>query len=258
MTLDKRLAGVLSGIAAVFLVFPVTAQAEGQAESDWSLDGYVSLGTDYRDRGLSLTKDDPVLVGNMTLGHTAGWYAGVKAAYLANGFPFNGQAEFFLGRSFESNTGYIYDLSLELDTYWGDKGDNIALFPNGPALDGRYSFPEINASVARDFGLIYTRMGLAYAPDGRWSNMDGNSLYGYMDVDIPIPMMPELTFIGHMGYDVIGNGYKNRFDWGAGISAFVNDTEFTLMYEKATGDTRSLNGYDRGSSGLILSAKLYF
>ncbi|MCK0068215.1 TorF family putative porin [Kordiimonas laminariae] len=218
------------------LVVAASAGAFAQdSESAWSLDGYVALATDYRDRGLTLSDRDPSYYGSLSLSHEKGWFFGVDAARIDDQRGGDVRTEFFVGYQIDAGD-FIYTLSAEVDAIHGN---------------GSQYYPEFKASIARDFGLAYISSGFSVAPDGRWNTPDVDSYYSYVDLEVPVPTMPELTLITHVGYD-IRDGRSDLWDWSAGLSIFVNDFELTLTFEDNSLDNRLSNGQ------FIVGTKFYF
>jgi uncharacterized protein (TIGR02001 family) len=218
----------------IILVSASSAFAQG-ATSPFSLDGYVGLTSDMRDRGISLSDRDFTLNGSVGLFHDSGFFGGIDFAKvdLVNGADV--RTELFAGYSLDKGD-YVYDFTVELDSNHGA---------------GSQYYPEFKAAVSRDFGLAFTRIGAAYAPSGRWSNPGGDSIYTYGDIEIPVPTMSALTLLAHLGHDMRG-GAENIWDWSVGVSAFVGDVEFTVAYEKSTIDQ------DIGSGRVIFGGRFYF
>lgn len=223
-------------ILATVLALGMSGAAQAQDTGALAFDGYLGILSDYRDRGLSLSDKDPVFVASMGAFHDNGFYGGVMAALVGDGFAGETKAEFYAGYQMDKGD-YIYDFSAELDTFHGDG-------------DSRY-FPEFKASMARDFGLAFVRTGLAYAPDGRWHDPDRDSFYASMELEVPIPNMPEFTIISRLGYDM-RQQRSDVWDWGLGISAFVDQVELSVMYEDSGRE------HDMGEGAVIFGARLYF
>jgi uncharacterized protein (TIGR02001 family) len=209
--------------------------AAAQDDSGLAFDGYAGIVSDYRERGLSLSDKDPAIVASVGAFADNGFYGGVMGAIIDDGRGGDGKAEFYAGYQFYGGE-YTYDLSVELDSIHGD---------------GSSFYPEIKASVARDFGLAYIRGGISYAPDGRWFTPENDSLYISTDLEVPVPTMPELTAIFHVGHD-FRSDKVNLWDWGAGVSVFVDKVEVSLMYEDSSLD-RSV-----GKGAVTLGARFYF
>lgn len=227
---------IKNGLFAVGTMLFLANSAMAQSEdSPFTIDGYVGVTSDMRDRGLSLSDRDITVNGSLGIFHESGFFGGVDFARieLPNGADF--RTEFFAGYSIDSGD-YVYDFSVELDSNHGS---------------GSQYYPEFKTAVSRDFGLVFTRVGAAFAPGGRWSNPGGESIYAYGDIELPVPTMTALTILAHVGHDVRG-GAENIWDWSLGVSAFVGDFELTVAYEKSTID-QSI-----GSGRMIFGGRFYF
>ena len=213
----------------------VSGAAHAQDEWSLSLDGYVGLTSDYRDRGVSLSDRDFAAVASVGAFFDNGFYVGVDAGTVDTLNGGDARIETFAGYTIDTGS-YIYDFSVELDSIHGD---------------GSQYYPEFKASMSRDFGLAFTRAGVAYAPGGRWTNPNNQSFYSFADLEIPVPNMPALTIVGHVGRD-FRSDVENLWDWSVGLSAFVGDAELTVTYDKSTFDGRI------GSGRVIFGARMYF
>ena len=226
--MKKLLLGTLA--ATVF-----AAPSWAQDEKPYSIDGYVGVTSDYRDRGLSLSDRDPTIRASVGLYHDNGFYVGGGLAAISDSAGGDAQANIFAGYNFDSG-GFTYDLSVELDSIHGE---------------GSSYYPEFTGTVSRDFGLAYIRTGITYAPDGRWSAPESDSLYLFTDLEVPVPTMPELTVISRLGYDVRSDR-RDLWDYGVGLSAFIENFELSVMYENS-----SQNG-GLGKGAVIGGVKFYF
>ncbi|MBO6506648.1 MAG: hypothetical protein JJ850_01325 [Kordiimonadaceae bacterium] len=222
-------------IATALTVGLFASPAMAQDEWSLSLDGYVGVTTDYRDRGLSLSDRDFAAVVSVGAFFDNGFYAGVDAGTVDTANGGDARLELFAGYSLDTG-GYVYDFSVEVDSIHGDSSQY---------------YPEFKASISRDFGLAFTRAGVAYAPGGRWVNPNNQSFYSFADLEIPVPNMPSLTIIGHVGRD-FRSDIENLWDWSVGLSAFVGDAELSVTYDKSSFDGRI------GSGRVIVGARMYF
>ena len=244
------------GPLAFATVSVYAAPAAAQTGDSTSVTVFGALGavSDYRDRGVSLSDQDISLVGSLTLEHDSGVYIGAHGGGVRVPGRLFGGADVrlspYVGYLADVN-GFTLDLSFELDGFEG--GD-----------EGRF-FPEIKTSLSRDFGLFYTRAGLTYAFDGRWLNPETDSLYGYFDLEVPVPGLPALTLLTHVGYD-LRDGRSDLVDWSAGLSWFVGDFELSAVWSDTSLDSPGADpGMPRGGRGdtlgegnLSFGLRLYF
>lgn len=213
-------------------LLPVTAMAQ---DDPIEFDGYISVATDHRDRGVSLSGSDPALTGSLTI-YKGGFFAGAFGAWAKDLNDQKAQTEFFVGYMMPLG-GWDLTLAGELDSFHGN-GDSSF-------------YPEIKASLSRDYGLAYVNGGVSWSMDGRWHNPDGDDVYTWIDLDVPIPTLPEFTVVAHAGRDFI-SGYDNVTDWSIGVSAFVKDFEITASYVDTT------YADNRGKGAFLASLKFYF
>lgn len=204
-------------------------------DSDFSIDGYIGGTTDYRDRGLSLSDADIAPMASVGAFHDSGFYFGLDAAKIDTDRGGNFRTELFAGYSLDRGD-YVYDFSVEVDTIYGDTSQY---------------YPEFKASISRDFGIAFTRVGAAYAPGGRWSNPQNQSFYTFADLELPVPTLPALTVVTHVGRD-FRSDIGNLWDWSVGLSAFVGDIELSLSYDDSSLDARP------GKGSVIFGMRYYF
>lgn len=204
-------------------------------DSNISIDGYIGGVSDYRDRGLSLTDGDIAVAASIGAFHDNGFYAGLDMAKISTLDGGNFRTELFAGYSLDRGD-YVYNFSVELDTIYGDTSQY---------------YPEFKTSISRDFGIAFTRAGAAYAPGGRWSNPQNQSFYTFADLEVPVPTLPAITVIGHIGRD-FRSDVSNLWDWSVGLSVFVGDVELSLSYDDSSLDQRAGNG------SVIFGTRFYF
>lgn len=210
-----------AGLAAIglFLAGPAAAQSV-------SVSGELAVLSDYIDRGLSLPDEDPSGSGALYLDHSSGAYAGLVLARTdelrGNDLELEGVVGYTMGLE-----AYELDLSAAVDSFHG--ADSFA-------------YPEFLAKLSRDLGLVYAAAGLAYAPDGRWLVRDEDTVYSFLELEVPIPRLPWLTATGHAGFSAITDA-EDRADWGLGLAAGYEAFEFSVGYRdtdssRAIGDGR--------------------
>ena len=226
VTAAKKAVRSTARAAALALTGAIQAAPAG-AQDRWSLFGDLAAYSDRADRGLSLSDIDPTatVAGEAVyrLDGTAGeLFGGAQAGYVQDLAGRDVQLTGYLGwvRQF----GGAYDLSVTLyaDSFHGDGSSRV--------------YGEGRAAVARDFGLLYVRGGVGLAPDGRWSDPDGRTVYPFAEVQAPVPTKPWLTVLAGWGYSAIARG-ADRSDWFAGIAATKGDVELSLRYVDTGAET---------------------
>ena len=217
-------------VALGTMASPLMAQ-----DDSMEIDGYISVATDHRDRGVSLSDADPALTGALTVSK-GGFFAGAFGAWAKDLNGRETQAELFAGYMMPLG-GWDLTLSGELDTFHSPESSTF--------------YPEIKANLSRDYGLAYVNAGMSWSMEGHWNNPDADSIYSWVDLDVPIPSMPEFTVIGHLGRDFV-SGRDNVTDWSIGMSAFIKDFEVSASYVDTTYNDR------RGKGAFLAALKFYF
>lgn len=84
-------------ITATTLVTVAYANEAIANTPDWNLSGNVTLASDYRWRGISMTQNEPAIQGGLRVTHKSGAYAGVWASNtdVLNGASI--EADYMLG-----------------------------------------------------------------------------------------------------------------------------------------------------------------
>lgn len=215
-------ASVLAGCALA--ATPAFAEDGPAAPSAFSVSGNVSLVTDYRFRGVSLSGGDPAIQGGITLTHASGFYVGAWSSSIDGG-PVYGHQELdlFGGWSGPVSSGLTVDAGL---LYY--------VYPGGHLGDANYWEPY--ASLSGSLGPAKLKVGVAY--DWKQKGLLDNAgkhddnLYVYSNLDVGVPGTP-LTVSGHVGYTdgALAPCYycagtrsfndRTGWDWSIGASAPV-------------------------------------
>lgn len=193
------------------------AMAQDEPESDITVSGSVTLVSDYRFRGISLSAGDPAIQGGLTIGHKSGFYVGTWASSLEDS-PLYGEMELdlFAGWKGEVTSNLTLDAGL---TYY--------VYPSKDNGVGPAAYFEPYAKLSTTLGPVGATVGVAYAWD-QDSLGDEDNLYVYTDLSVGIPNTP-ISITGHLGYTdgilgpkfLTGGTSKSGFDWGVGASATV-------------------------------------
>jgi uncharacterized protein (TIGR02001 family) len=207
-------ATVLTAAATAAPAFADDAPASAVAVS-----GNVTLVSDYRFRGVSLSGGDPAIQGGITVTHQSGFYAGTWASSIDDGgTDFYGDMELDLFGGWSGNVaeGVGLDVGLLYYAYpTNAKGNNAEFFE-----------PYVNLSTT--LGPVQAKVGANYAWDQNAIGSQDN-LYVHTELSAGIPQTP-LTLSAHLGYNsgplspdyTLGlSGDKTAWDWSLGASATV-------------------------------------
>ena len=200
------------------------APAAAQQDSPFDVSADVAAFSDYIDRGVSLSGEDPTIQGSFLVEHRAGFYVSGFASLVDDVNDNDVELEGVFGYGFNAGA-YEVDVSASFTSLVG--GDALGYF-------------EVTGVVSRDFGLAYLSGGLSYAPDGRWFQQGRDTVYGYVQADVPIPTLPWLTLLSHVGYEVVDSGIDSA-DWGLGLAVTWRDLELSVGYEDSDLDNSLSN-----------------
>jgi len=208
----------------------------GVAAQEISVSGDISVLSDYVDRGLSLSAEDPSAGGALYLDHASGLYGGLVLSRV--GVPAGNDLELegIAGWRTRVLDAYDLDLSVSFDSFHGDDS---------------FGYTEIGARLSRDLGLFFAAAGVSYAPNGRWFRRNLDTVYSYLEIDVPIPDIPWLTATGHAGWEIF-SGAENKADWGVGLAAGWRDVELSVGYEDSDSDA------DFGNARVVAALRYYF
>lgn len=215
-------------LALVFSAMPAVAQQV-------TVSGNVAVLSELMDRGLSLSQGDPSASGALYVDHKSGLYLGGFLARADEPAGNDLELEGVLG--FTRGIGaYELDLSVAFDSFHGEDS---------------FGYPEIAAKISRDLGLVYAGAGVSYAPDGRWFIRDEDTVYTFLEAEVPVPRLPWLTVTSHLGYETVTDA-TDKADWGLGLAAGYKSLELTVGYEDSD------SAADIGEARAVAAIRLYF
>jgi uncharacterized protein (TIGR02001 family) len=203
--------------AAAFAAAP--ALADDAAAKPLTVTGSVTLVTDYRFRGVSLSGGDPAIQGGITVTHKSGLYVGTWSSSIDDG-----------------GTDFYGDQELDLFGGWsGNVAEGVGLdagllyyaYPSN-AKGVKAEFFEPYATLSGTIGPVQAKLGVNYAWDQAAIGSQDN-LYVHSELSAGIPRTP-LTLSAHLGYNsgplspdyTLGlSSDKTAWDWSIGASATV-------------------------------------
>ena len=216
LTSIRGLAASIFATAAICAT-PAFAQDEADAPSAMTVTGSVTLVSDYRFRGVSLSGGDPAIQGGVTVTHDSGFYVGTWASSIDDGgTDFYGDAEvdLFGGWSGSISEGVGLDAGLLYYAYPSNAKGN----------DAEYFEPY--ATLSAELGPVQAKLGVNYAWDQK--ALADDSLYIHAELNSGVPTTP-VTLSAHLGYTdgafaptlLAGTGDDTAFDWSLGATATV-------------------------------------
>lgn len=214
---------LLAIVAAAVSASPALAHVdalENQAEPALSASGAVTIVSQYRLRGISLSNQDPALQGTINLSHESGFYAGLWSSSLAGYGKFGGS-------------------SLELDLYGGWQGkvaksvtvDVGVLYFAYPGSSGAFGLFEPYAKLIGAIGPVTSTAGAAYAWEQR--ALEGkDNLYLFLDNSLQIKGAPVVLTM-HVGRSSGGSALAaggSYWDWSLGGAISWRNLSIGLSY----------------------------
>ena len=199
-------------MAAIFAAaYPVRAAAQdAPAQPPLVVSGAVTLVSQYRFRGISLSNSHPTIQGTVNLTHKSGAYGGFWASQL-DGF------------------GELGGSNLELDLYGGYKAPigkatldaGLLYYAYPESKGGKFEFFEPYANVSVPVGPATAKVGAAFAPKQDGIGGRSSNLYLFTDASLPLKQTP-FSLTAHLGRSrgqttlTPGGGYLN---WSLGAQA---------------------------------------
>lgn len=224
-------------LASASVATPAFAQDEPAPAV--TVSGGVTLVSDYRFRGVSLSGEDPAIQGTINLNSSSGFYLGTWASSLEEDLGFGStEVDLYAGYRTEVAPGTTIDAGLLYYAY-----------PNADDLN----YFEPYASVTTSFGPATGKIGVAYA----WSQKSigsNDNLYLYGDVLGAIPDSP-VTLRAHLGYSDGSLAYgDNYLDWNVGADIVSGPITFGISYV----DTDLPGGVSGADAAVVFSVGAAF
>lgn len=202
----------------ILLALPALLWASSSVAADLSADaGVVS---DYRFRGLSLSRNHPALQGSVTV-EQSGFYGQLWGSTLGHG----SDAEVDL------SGGYDAELSHHLDL---DVSANLYTYPT--TRDA--SYVETTAIATYSRGPASAKLGLSYVlPQG--STHANTYVFTQASYNVPKSPVSLTASLGYErgGFDEVEHGGK--WDWSAGTEVALKSARLCLTYVGSNADLSS-------------------
>lgn len=209
---------LLAGVVAA----PAMAQEQPPRVA---VSGNVTLTSDYRFRGVSLTATDAALQGGVSFAGRSGVSGGLWASTISSG-----------------GSGAQLELDLFAAKSFTWKGASIAaggigyLYPGASGL----AYGEATASVARSIGPLDLSVGANYAP--RQANLGRrDNIYVFSNAAAPLGKIGKtpITAAAGVGYEsgVFAFG-KDKLDWTLRLTASKFGFDLSLAYIDTNVDNR--------------------
>ena len=188
-----------------------TRPARPKTKGDWTIDGSVTLASDYRPGGISSTNGKPALEANVEVHHRSGVFATAFASTLAR----NGgdRVEVDLAGGYTRKVDGI-DVSVLATAY---------LFPGVP----RSAYIEGQIEASKRIGPATLGASVAYSPPQPGTGHRSN-LYTGVTADYDVPHSP-WSFDAALGRE--NGAFGNRkLDWSVGTTLSLPLFDLSLGY----------------------------
>lgn len=239
---------------------PAAAAADGPTAPPpaFTINGSVTLVSDYRFRGISQTNLQPAIQGSLTVTHSSGFYASVWSSSTSGYVTFSGTGS----QEIDAIVGFK-------KTYSGvtfDAGVLYYIYPRSrPAGDrSKADFFEPYADIAYTYGPVTAKVTVNYAPKqkalaldqgqtGLFKNNDNVYLAGDLSASIPKTPLGLTAHLGHTwGPSWLALG-KEYTDYGFGATLTYKQLVFGVSYVDTDGTFTLANGKNAARSGVVVS-----
>jgi uncharacterized protein (TIGR02001 family) len=244
--------GCCASLAALMVATPALAQ---DAPPAVTINGTVTVASDYRFRGISQTDKTPALQGSITVSHESGFYASVWGSSVRGYVIANG------------STNQELDLILGFKkTFGGTTFDTGLLYYAYPKSGRGYSnFAEPYVAISQALGPVTAKATLAYAPKQRALALNqispsNDNVYLAGDLSAGIPNTP-ISLSAHVGHTwgpswlSIGNEYT---DYSIGASATFKAITVGIQYVDASGTFITPSGKDAANGSVVATVGVSF
>ncbi|TCM21340.1 uncharacterized protein (TIGR02001 family) [Novosphingobium sp. PhB165] len=206
-----------SGVALIAVLISPAVHAQEETPAI-TVSGGVTLISDYRFRGISLTGKDPAIQGTINLAHKSGVYVGTWGSSLGLGDRY-GPTEVDLYGGWAGNVAKRTSLDVAVAYY---------SYPGGKGT-GKIEYFETTAKLTHDFGPLRGTLGSGYSWDQ--AALGGDHLYLFGEAAAPIPGTP-VTLRAHGGRSKGALSPKpgGYYDWSLGADVAVSKLTFNLSY----------------------------
>lgn len=212
---------VIAASLAALLASSVPALA--QEAGPWSVEGRVGVVSDYRDRGYTLSAEDPVLQGEATLSHASGLYAGVWGSGIEEyGVGPDGDGATVEVTLYAGWTGSAGGFDIDLGV-WSN------VYPDGDDVN----YVEFPVQIGRTFGDATFSTGVVWAPAQTGTGDEANT-WVWTRADYAPESWP-VSLHAMVGHEDGGFAPDGKTDWRVGLEAPVG--AFTLGVDWVDSDT---------------------
>jgi uncharacterized protein (TIGR02001 family) len=256
--------GTPAAVATVEDPAPAPAPAAAAADAPtapppaFTINGSVTLVSDYRFRGISQTNLQPAIQGSLTVTHSSGFYASVWSSSTSGYVTFSGtgsqEIDAIVGFK-KSYSGVTFDAGVLYYIYPRSRpaGDNSKADFFEPYADIAYTYGPVTGKVTVNYAPKQKALALDQGQTGLFQKNDNVYLAG--DLSVAIPKTP-LGLTAHLGHTwgpswlALGNEYT---DYGFGATLTYKQLVFGVSYVDTDGVFTLANGKNAARSGVVVS-----
>ena len=205
-----------------------TEEKEAAAEAeDWLpgvVGGHVALTSNYVDRGITQSSNDPAIQGSLE--YSVGTGLGDTRAYIGT---WSSSVDLEGDRSTAHvEIDALFGIRGEIDDFSWDVGGAYFYYPGTRSADNfdYWEIPIVLGYQATDqLALELTNL---FSPENQFNTGLANYVIGLAYYDIPVPYV-DLQLFGGVGYQYIEDDF-NGTDWRLGATVTLKGVDFTVAY----------------------------
>lgn len=196
-------------------------------EDEWlpgEVTGHVALTSNYVDRGITQSSNDPAIQGSLE--YSVGTGIGNTRAYI-------GTWSSSVDLEGDDSTAHVeidalFGIRGEVGEFTWDVGGAYFYFPGTRSADNfdYWEIPVVLGYEATD-RLAFELVNLL-SPENQFNTGLANYIIGLAYYDIPVPYV-DLQLFGGLGYQYIEDDF-NGTDWRLGATVTVKSVDFTIAY----------------------------
>ena len=192
--------------AAALLAMPGAVEAQ---DPEWTVEGRVGVVSDYRDRGYTLSGEEPALQGEVTLGHASGFYTGVWGSSIEEyGVGPDGDGAEVEVTLYAGWAGVVGGFDVDVGVWQN-------LYPDGDEVN----YVEFPLQVGRTIGAATFTTGVVWAPSQTGTGDEANT-WVWTRAEYAPEAWP-VSLHATLGHEDGGFAPDGKTDWRVGVEAPV-------------------------------------
>lgn len=231
-------------------------QKETAAEAeDWLpgvVGGHVALTSNYVDRGITQSSNDPAIQGSLE--YSVGTGLGNTQAYIGT---WSSSVDLEGDRSTAHvEIDALFGIRGEIDDFSWDVGGTYLYYPGTRSADN-FDYWEVpivlGYQVNEQLALELTNL---FSPENQFNTGLANYVLGLAYYEIPVPYV-DLQLFGGVGYQYVEDGF-NGTDWQLGATVAVKGADFTVAYTDTDYKARECGGNNQCDTKVTFTVGMEF